>query len=496
MTESTSLEKPQVEGRFTPRSLLGAVGFTIMLASMLIGVYSTVLNTELTAHPATFAFLRGIALLFMAATYFAVYEFLPNRNAIVRRKIIKFVFFILQALLPACCIMEHVTQIIFSPIVIGILWALWGIAVGYFTCSWIDGLSNVDEQLVSPVIIIAFVGASILLVFVSSSYQPLGAISYLAIVAISFAILLEARNDIPTEPTSMDSPNEKWLKERAHFKKEGSYIMFVDGLLIANVAAFLLAKITRLDLSPALVGLSFIGTMLLFELLRRKVPHLLSLRESQLFFLPFIVCGLTLMTFTVGIPQIAVAFVLMLILFAFEISNTSSLAIRSNALAVSPCICFAKGRIFVVLGQSVGWFIGSFLASSTVRYLPVLFVVFVFLVCLYVSIVALKAADLSSLAEDQAIEEPGLASISEQASPEKTLKDKCAHVAMAYDLTPREGEILLFLARGRNAKYIADKFFVSERTVKTHIYHIYQKMDLHSQQDLINIVDEERMPER
>nr|WP_277926882.1 LuxR C-terminal-related transcriptional regulator [Adlercreutzia sp. JBNU-10] len=62
--------------------------------------------------------------------------------------------------------------------------------------------------------------------------------------------------------------------------------------------------------------------------------------------------------------------------------------------------------------------------------------------------------------------------------------------AQRYDLTPREGEILSYLARGRNAKYIADQLFVAERTVKTHTYHIYQKMDIHSQQELINIVEE------
>lgn len=62
---------------------------------------------------------------------------------------------------------------------------------------------------------------------------------------------------------------------------------------------------------------------------------------------------------------------------------------------------------------------------------------------------------------------------------------------MAYDLTPREGEILFYLAKGRNAKYIADQLYVAERTVKTHTYHIYQKMGIHSQQELIDIVENE-----
>lgn len=72
---------------------------------------------------------------------------------------------------------------------------------------------------------------------------------------------------------------------------------------------------------------------------------------------------------------------------------------------------------------------------------------------------------------------------------EHPYRSRCLRAAQRYDLTPREGEILSYLARGRNAKYIADQLFVAERTVKTHTYHIYQKMDIHSQQELINIVE-------
>lgn len=72
-------------------------------------------------------------------------------------------------------------------------------------------------------------------------------------------------------------------------------------------------------------------------------------------------------------------------------------------------------------------------------------------------------------------------------------KRKCAQTIKTFDLTPREGEILFYLAKGRNAKYIADQLYVAERTVKTHTYHIYQKMGIHSQQELIDIVENEEM---
>ena len=51
------------------------------------------------------------------------------------------------------------------------------------------------------------------------------------------------------------------------------------------------------------------------------------------------------------------------------------------------------------------------------------------------------------------------------------------------------------LVRGRNAQYIADKFFISNSTAKAHIHNIYQKLDIHSQQELINLVEDVEIPE-
>lgn len=65
----------------------------------------------------------------------------------------------------------------------------------------------------------------------------------------------------------------------------------------------------------------------------------------------------------------------------------------------------------------------------------------------------------------------------------------CDLFSQEYDLTSRQKEVLLYLGRGRNAHYIQGKLGVSEHTVKSHIYSIYKKADLHSQQDLMAILD-------
>ena len=47
------------------------------------------------------------------------------------------------------------------------------------------------------------------------------------------------------------------------------------------------------------------------------------------------------------------------------------------------------------------------------------------------------------------------------------------------------------LASGRSPKRISEKLFVSESTAKSHCYRIYQKVGVHSQQDLLDVIDDQ-----
>ena len=69
------------------------------------------------------------------------------------------------------------------------------------------------------------------------------------------------------------------------------------------------------------------------------------------------------------------------------------------------------------------------------------------------------------------------------------LEARCAHVAGAHGLTPRESEILVHLGQGRTARAISEKLVVSENTVKYHIKSIYQKLDVHSRDEVIDLIE-------
>ena len=72
---------------------------------------------------------------------------------------------------------------------------------------------------------------------------------------------------------------------------------------------------------------------------------------------------------------------------------------------------------------------------------------------------------------------------------EERLEAACVAVAAAYGLTTRELDVLRLLARGCTSPVIQERLVVSHNTVKSHVRHIYAKMGVHSQQQLIDVVE-------
>ena len=70
-------------------------------------------------------------------------------------------------------------------------------------------------------------------------------------------------------------------------------------------------------------------------------------------------------------------------------------------------------------------------------------------------------------------------------------KDRCRAVIERYGLTEREGEIMIMFAKGRNLPYVQEELCLSKSTVSTHRQHIYQKLGVHSAQEMIDLIQKE-----
>ena len=68
-------------------------------------------------------------------------------------------------------------------------------------------------------------------------------------------------------------------------------------------------------------------------------------------------------------------------------------------------------------------------------------------------------------------------------------KENCEVIANRYLLSRRETDVLFLLAKGYNSAAIQEKLYIAEGTAKTHIRHIYRKLDVHTQQELMRMVE-------
>ena len=68
------------------------------------------------------------------------------------------------------------------------------------------------------------------------------------------------------------------------------------------------------------------------------------------------------------------------------------------------------------------------------------------------------------------------------------LRARCQRLARQHGLTSRECEVLELLVRGHSKTRIAETFLISENTVRGHVKHIYAKLDVHSKQELLDLV--------
>ena len=78
---------------------------------------------------------------------------------------------------------------------------------------------------------------------------------------------------------------------------------------------------------------------------------------------------------------------------------------------------------------------------------------------------------------------------SEPGGHKRAFQEKCQVVAREFGLTEREAEVMVLLAKGRTRARIQEELYLSSGTVATHARHIYQKVGVHSKQELLDVIE-------
>ena len=165
------------------------------------------------------------------------------------------------------------------------------------------------------------------------------------------------------------------------------------------------------------------------------------------------------------------------VFYFFMVVYWGDLARRMNRPVVRT---YAFGYLVFQASQIPGHFMGEALTPSTEPTLsPLVFLSIV--LALFVTVLLVFNDPRSALHQWLAAGEP--------TENGDEIPNACAELASQYALTPREHEVLGLLARGRTAAYVGHSLGISQGTAKTHIRSIYHKMDIHTQQDLMDLIE-------
>ena len=174
----------------------------------------------------------------------------------------------------------------------------------------------------------------------------------------------------------------------------------------------------------------------------------------------------------------------------FVTANYSYIVKKSAAARVAPTFRQAPARLAVpAAGMACGWALAALITLAWGAHADVFADLRTGMaVVLVVVFMAFFPSEEHHLPDGTAAA-PAARVVPVALSADELTTRRCDAVARLYQLSPRESDILRFLARGRNASWIQEELTISPHTVKSHIYNIYRKLDIHSQQKLMDFVE-------
>lgn len=159
---------------------------------------------------------------------------------------------------------------------------------------------------------------------------------------------------------------------------------------------------------------------------------------------------------------------------------------RRNPYALLPVLAWVN--VMRVIGVLVGAIVGHTVNNANVADPRMGMAITAAVLLFFVAVMWLAFRRFSFEEVIRQVHPPEIPEVTQ--APEASIEQRCQQIGVAHGLTEREIEIFAMLARGRNGSFIQEQFVISYNTVKTHVKRIYKKLDVHSQQELIDLVEE------
>ncbi len=397
-----------------------------------------------------------------------------------------------------------------------------GVGYGYFWGSWADCYGRMHPARTSFYLPVAFLLTAVLFLAVSLLSENLGVPAILLMVPLpvaSFVCLSRCRAEVPDGRAAREGGTKRSMAAL------GSLLGLIIASLVLSclfgfvweLTVFTVGSVNEAHLAPLVANLVVAVAVALAGLVLYARTRI-NLDMAYRIVVPVIVVLFAVLPFFWEQNPVALNIIMSASYGVFDVIIWSLVAAASYDFAVSGYVLGGIVRSLSVLLRLIG--IGIGFLVTLVPGEPSALIVGVSIGALYVLVMlglfnvlrrkrhttALSpsleegatilshfdvAADDPSDAQDSApcAERDAEDGAKEDVRDENGEQELYAAFAEDYGLTRREAEVLSYLARGRSAKVIADALFVSESTVRTHIRRILEKTDLHSKQQVIDLIE-------
>ena len=323
--------------------------------------------------------------------------------------------------------------------------------------------------------------------FIEGYSSSIGAVLFMSLPVFS-ALALSVKRDSPQETAAINTIG----KLPARFRN----------LLIAITVYSLCQEITKSYILTALpasqsvlcmryVMLALVALMVGFIALALSTPPDKSI--GRIFYplaLCFIVPQLAVSVLRETSPVLAAAALDFagygIDLFIWAICAYLGYQMRGNCVKV---MCY--GTAALSLGLATGSLASIFLLNANLTSTQFLVVnLTLAALCMLVTVIVFPENKLNDLILPVEEEEDG-DDISVRT--QKALwKQACQEVAVKGELTARETEVFIMLAKGMSAQQIADALVISIHTVRAHIRNIHSKLEVSNRNQIIELVERQR----
>jgi len=346
-----------------------------------------------------------------------------------------------------------------------------------------------DNRTSALVLALSIFGAAVFCLF--TIFAPRGVATGAAYVLYVFSVTLytvcSRRLPLPTQIDPETSVRRLKLYSRSRFTPITVGIAL--GLVLGHsVAIFGFTSAFVLTVAAVAVGGAAAGAAIAAF---KRVPRISSV-ERILF--PVLGAAILLLPFVTGRAQWAASLVAVSTLVTFLVFHWNVLVALSYRYHVLPIFHYAQGAVTPVGGFTIGLGVQILLNALGVPLSSSLLVT-----CLLFAFVLIAEPAFVPYMSDKVVE------ITDRSDRTKRAlladesggywKKRCIKVAEDHQLTPREREVFMMLARGRNTEIIHQELVISTHTVKTHTYRIYRKLNISSQQELIDLVERAEVDE-